>query len=887
MPIKNKARPSNSGLEGKLVGLDTDEKNSLSSDFGGGTTLIENEQALNDLIAQGKIYEGMILYRKDTKKFFQVSKSSDGQLTINEFGAGGYDTLIELKMGMTITKDFLNKLKSSHMGCFIVIEKVVYVQCQIYNYNDYSEIYLTNIKAMYSYYYSIDRIYLTLRAGDTLDGYNIQSYSHEFNKKLKTYYERLEINSDYINNYFITTLNEETTAKILQCQNGEMSWVDMPKNDNKTMVLISADNSITLTKEQFDTLSTNTDYIIIVKDNNRDTEGMWLGFYNYDADQGELSIGMQVFTLEGFVKMLNICSFTKDTLTSNYTQALGAGIIPVTQFDAVFSMSTPEDSIQIPLASIPSLSTTLSTQESDFTTITLTDEDIAMIKGKENGLLYANVEDSGFAIGKNLFGVTLLQENTYLLTYITGKLGTVLAFEGGAPASVNFVIDVSTKHITQFAKTLALTNASSLIITKANKIYLSSGVQEEGLDPEPLNKQYYFDTINGKPIIHESSTVNNYVIPTGGTPTLSLVDMSTQKVRTTITETEKNNLAKGVYNQVIYTTTFDNPFDVYSPCKIIVSNGLSGAFAQFDCSPNADKTSGTIQSFTIYDYTIGDKNASGEYPINIVKHQSLNVGGAISANIELNDEQWHTYTNDDYIDFTEEQYNILKNNYIINVSYTLANSKVLLISSFRTNAIDIDNAPNTQISFMWSNLGHIFYMCQTNITEHPRRFEFFNLETQYGIYSSDASKLTITIHNNNANSNTLFYTIPYYGGLDLNKFLKVNGNGNLEWADLPTQKQYYNHFIYLALETTTKGTATIRINFTNSSNELINTLDKLKTALGSTFTIGGNGSIVNGSTYGTTYMLNQNGITGVLNAAQQVFNFTDGTLTITDSVKQA
>lgn len=285
-------------------------------------------------------------------------------------------------------------------------------------------------------------------------------------------------------------------------------------SENKIMLLNSDNNNITLTKEQFDTLISNPDYIIMVKDNNRDTQGMWLGFYDYDADHGDLSIGMQVFTLNGFVKMLNICSFTKDTLTSNYTQALGAGIIPVTQFDAVFSIATPDGSIQIPLASIPSLSTTLSTQESDFTTITLTDEDIAMVKGKENGLLYANVEASGLAIGKNLFGVTLLQENIYLLTYISGELATVLAFEGGAPASVNFVIDVSTKHITQFAKTLALTNVSSLIITKANKIYLSSGVQEEGLDPDPLNKQYYFDTINGKPIIHESSTINNYDIKT-------------------------------------------------------------------------------------------------------------------------------------------------------------------------------------------------------------------------------------------------------------------------------------------------------------------------------------------------------------------------------------
>lgn len=128
----------------------------------------------------------------------------------------------------------------------------------------------------------------------------------------------------------------------------------------------------------------------------------------------------------------------------------------------------------------------------------------------------------------------------------------------------------------------------------------------------------------------------------------------------------------------------------------------------------------------------------------------------------------------------------------------------------------------------------------------------------------------------------------YYAPTELNatstpKILQCV-NSTMSWVDVKT---YYNHFIYLTLETTTKGTATIRINFTTTSNELINTLDKLKSALGETFTLGGNGSIVNGSTYGTTYMLNQNGITGVLNGAQSVFNFADGTLTITDSVKRA
>lgn len=285
-------------------------------------------------------------------------------------------------------------------------------------------------------------------------------------------------------------------------------------SENKIMLLNSDNNNITLTKEQFDTLNSNSDYVVIVQDNNSDTTGMWLGLYDYDVDHGTLVIVVQSFSLDGFAKIVQLYSFTKDKLTSKYQSMFAAGIIPVTQYDVVFSVVSSETNLQIPLTTIPYLSTILSTQESDFPTITLTDDDIAMIKGKEDGLLYADVDFNGFITSKNLFGVTLLQQDTYLLSYVTGRLGTLLAFDGGAPAAVSFVIDISTKHITQFGKVLALTNATSLTITKTNKIYISSGVQEEGLDPDPLNKQYYFDTINGKPIIHESSTINNYDIKT-------------------------------------------------------------------------------------------------------------------------------------------------------------------------------------------------------------------------------------------------------------------------------------------------------------------------------------------------------------------------------------
>lgn len=483
----------------------------------------------------------------------------------------------------------------------------------------------------------------------------------------------------------------------------------------------------------------------------------------------------------------------------------------------------------------------------------------------------------------------------------------------------------------------------------------------------------------------------------GGAPTLSLVDMATQKVRTTITESEKNNLTNGVYNQVIYTSTFDNPFDVYSPCKIIVSNGLSGAFAQFDCSPNADKTSGTIQSFTIYDYTIGTKNASGEYPINIVKHQSLNVGGAKTLILVTGEGTPRTTLTpqevaklkNGYYEYAYYMSNLDFSSQIIGIYMRQTFTKdVPMFSSFEGTfnedtgeakitgvgfyAIQVDDTadssgnypfiieknmtaqmssgssstPTLATAFSTTDFASITLTDEDVATIKKQKNNFIiikttgNISTENNLCSVtktgdneyelttisgglvsllnfaditggyrfviDAStkkitnsslfgSLSITSTSLYLNNNELFLTSSINSPTSnkVNKsyyFDTINGKPILHEDNTINNyeiKTYYNHFIYLALETAANGTATIRINFTNTSSDLINTLDKLKTALGETFTLGGNGSIVNGSTYGTTYMVNQNSITGVVNGAQQVFNFTDGTLTITDSVKQS
>ena len=118
-------------------------------------------------------------------------------------------------------------------------------------------------------------------------------------------------------------------------------------------------------------------------------------------------------------------------------------------------------------------------------------------------------------------------------------------------------------------------------------------------------------------------------------PTLWLVDGHTQEVRTTITEEEYNNLVNGLYNQVLYNTE-DDFFSTCSPSKLF-SMGREYGFVQFKIVANADETF-SYSSMVARIITIGEKNASNEYPITIedvltINPPSSSSGGSSSLNI--------------------------------------------------------------------------------------------------------------------------------------------------------------------------------------------------------------------------------------------------------------
>lgn len=119
-------------------------------------------------------------------------------------------------------------------------------------------------------------------------------------------------------------------------------------------------------------------------------------------------------------------------------------------------------------------------------------------------------------------------------------------------------------------------------------------------------------------------------------PTLNLMDLEEGTVRTTITEQEKLNLDKGLYNQVYYgDLTSENPFELYTPSKIYnLEGGL--AFINFN-TPKMINNKAVFETVSLYSLGIGTKNTNGEYPITIINQFSFNLGsgGGSSQPLEL------------------------------------------------------------------------------------------------------------------------------------------------------------------------------------------------------------------------------------------------------------
>ena len=119
-------------------------------------------------------------------------------------------------------------------------------------------------------------------------------------------------------------------------------------------------------------------------------------------------------------------------------------------------------------------------------------------------------------------------------------------------------------------------------------------------------------------------------------PCLNLMDLETHSVRTSITEEEKNNLEKGLYNSVIYYDESAGQFGFFSaffPEPLVYTE-----FSIFNLTVDTETNKATITGSSVYHIEVYNKNEDGTCPISIQKQEDLEAtfgGGGGSAIQEI------------------------------------------------------------------------------------------------------------------------------------------------------------------------------------------------------------------------------------------------------------
>lgn len=233
-------------------------------------------------------------------------------------------------------------------------------------------------------------------------------------------------------------------------------------------------------------------------------------------------------------------------------------------------------------------------------------------------------------------------------------------------------------------------------------------------------------------------------------PTLSLIDMKTGEIRTSITEEEYNNLKNGLYNSVNYLTK--TIYETSLQSKLFSNyNDISKSLDVLFSSITINATSETDISSTniIYDLIIGQKDTNGNYPITIEKAHEIPFGSS-GSNIDKLD-----------IEFT------------FNGNTTLTSEQVSLINSHANQYVYVKF--NEGIVGDNVYLGYVFSLGDLgtfiSIVSQP------NISGNIIIQSLIAIQGTTATHKEN--------TIPF-STINSGKFLKTNAEGNPEWASIPT-----------------------------------------------------------------------------------------------------
>lgn len=122
----------------------------------------------------------------------------------------------------------------------------------------------------------------------------------------------------------------------------------------------------------------------------------------------------------------------------------------------------------------------------------------------------------------------------------------------------------------------------------------------------------------------------------GVSPRLNLINEDFDAVRTSITEEEKENLEKGLYNSVLYRDLSLGELARYSAYFPECATILDGSFIFSIYIPSADEADETGETLSItgtrlYTLDLREKNADGTYPISIEKLADIPFGSGGSG----------------------------------------------------------------------------------------------------------------------------------------------------------------------------------------------------------------------------------------------------------------
>ena len=264
-------------------------------------------------------------------------------------------------------------------------------------------------------------------------------------------------------------------------------------------------------------------------------------------------------------------------------------------------------------------------------------------------------------------------------------------------------------------------------------------------------------------------------------PCLNLMDMSGEQitVRTSITEEEKNNLDKGLYNSVIYYDESAGPLGVISaffPEPLAYTE-----FSIFNLTADEATQKITITGSSIYHIDVFNKNEDGTYPISIQKIEELEStfgggdgGGAIQEIEAIKSTGGRSGDNQYTLSSTPTS-----SMFIMKVkNYDGVYSRFTMILQ------SLNKSYQAYFGFKVDSLSPDSNTCVYAYSEGTTAILSNQCYLPPEIKSGDSGKVLIA-RGDGYRLEDLPSSLPYISQSDIGKYLVVNNNQEASWQNLP------------------------------------------------------------------------------------------------------